>query len=169
MKYFPRLSFGAFLLVLATASHALESDRRQPADIGADRYDTDLKTGLTVFEGNVVLTQGTLELKADRAEITQKEQRIARALISGSPATLKQMLDDGPIDARATQIEYQLDSGQVVLTGAVEIRSPRGTLSGERVEYDLKTGRIQGSSTPGERVRLRVEPEAEPTPEPSGS
>jgi lipopolysaccharide export system protein LptA len=81
-------------------------------------------------------------------------------VLEGQPATLGQDLDDGGrLDARARVIDYDVASGIVVLTGAVEIDQPRGSLRGERVTYDLNTGQLTGGGegVPG-RVSLRINP-----------
>ena len=59
--------------------------------------------------------------------------------------------------ARASQIVYTLSSDVVLLTGSVVIEQPRGTLRGETIKYDLKTGRMDGGGD-GNRVKMRIMP-----------
>ena len=74
--------------------------------------------------------------------------------------TLKQVADNGePMNARAARIVYTLSSDQVVLTGGVAIEQPRGTLRGETIKYDLKTGRLDGGGD-GSRVQMRILPKS---------
>jgi lipopolysaccharide export system protein LptA len=153
------------LLVLAWVSFpaaALKADRTQPMDIQADALETKVNEGRATLDGNVRITQGSLRVGAANAVVQQNDNReVTRATLRGSPATLGQDLDDGGrVDARASVIDYDVAGGVIVLTGAVEIDQPRGTLRGERITYDLNSGQLTGggSATPG-RVSLRINPE----------
>ena len=65
-----------------------------------------------------------------------------RAVLTGGPVKLKQQLDDGtPMNATANKVDYDLKAEVVVFTGKVTIQQPRGTLNGQRVVYNMKTGR----------------------------
>lgn len=146
---------------VATPTKALEADRSQPMDIQADSLQTEINEGKATLQGNVRITQGSLKVAAARADVQQNADRqVTRAVLEGAPATLGQDLDDGGrVDARARVIDYDVAAGVVVLTGAVEIDQPRGTLRGERITYNLETGQLTGGGTdaPG-RVSLRINP-----------
>lgn len=151
------------LLLLAAAlpvdSAAKTNDRNQPMDVEADRTDAELGDDSdAVLSGNVKITQGSLEVGADRATIHRKAGEISQVVLTGSPATLKQVNDNGEtMNAHAAQIVYTLTSDLIVLTGGVVIEQPRGTLRGETIKYDLKTGRLDGGGD-GSRVKMRIMP-----------
>lgn len=150
------------LLALATATtvQARSDDRDQPMDVNADRMDGALvDDGTVTIERNVRITQGSLDIRSDAAEITLRGGEIVRVVLTGSPAVLRQVDDAGqPMQARANRIDYALSSSQVLLTGAVLIDQPRGTLSGERIFYDLDSGRINAGDEDGGRVRMVIQP-----------
>jgi lipopolysaccharide export system protein LptA len=157
-----RLVAPSTLLLAAIVSLAVQAkttDRNAPMDVAADRTDALLGDDSdSTLSGNVRITQGTLEVSADRAVIHRKAGNIDQIVLTGSPATLKQMSDSGePMNARANQIVYSLSSDLVVLTGGVVIEQPRGTLRGETIKYDLKTGRLDGGGD-GKRVQMRILP-----------
>lgn len=142
---------------------ALKTDRDQPMDVDADRLETSSQTGLARLIGNVRITQGSLIAESATAEVQQNDEgEIARAVLAGTPARLEQALDDGgKLEAVARNIDYDLAAGVVVLTGAVEIAQPQGTIRGERITYTLETGQMVGDGTGGDgRVRLRINPGA---------
>ncbi|TNJ35402.1 lipopolysaccharide transport periplasmic protein LptA [Arenimonas terrae] len=149
------------LLSLLAAAPALakSTDRDQPMDINADSSDSLLQdNGMSVLEGNVTIRQGTLKVDADRAEVHRRNGEIERIVLIGAPARLRQVSDSGEaMDARARQVVYTLSDENMVLTGAVEIRQPRGTLRGETVKYDINTGRLNGGGD-GQRVSMRILP-----------
>ena len=151
------------LMLLAAAlpfdAIAKSSDRTQPMDVSSDRTDAMLGDDSdSILSGNVRITQGSLDVQAERAVIHRRGGDISEVTLTGSPATLRQVADNGePMNARAAQIVYNLSSDQVVLTGGVVIEQPRGTLRGETVKYDLKSGRLDGGGD-GSRVKMRIMP-----------
>ena len=63
------------LFVLAVPlAHAEKADKQKPIEIDADRIHVDDRQKVHVFEGNVLMKQGTLEIRGDRVVVTQDEQ-----------------------------------------------------------------------------------------------
>jgi len=153
------LSSLLLIALLPLGAQAKTTDRNAPMDIEADSTDAMLgDDSESVLTGSVKITQGSLEVNADRAVIHRKAGDISQVVLTGAPATLKQVADNGePMNARASQIVYTLTSDLVVLTGSVVIEQPRGTLRGETIKYDLKTGRLNGGAD-GKRVQMRIMP-----------
>lgn len=156
------------MALFTVAGHGLESDRDQPMDIRAIDSDTDLNSGVLKLIGDVVITQGSLRIEAETGEVHQPEQAAAvtRVTLEGSPACLEQELDNaaGKMRACSRKIDYDRRTDAVVLTGNVRIEEPRGTLTGERVTYNIAEGRVQGQSAGGDsRVRFVIPPRAKET------
>lgn len=154
----------AGLLLLATCGQALELDRSQEILFEADTIERDEQAQLTVMTGSVSVRQGSLDIRADRAEFHGPLETLNRLVVEGAPATLHQALEqrEGDLDARARRIEYDLVEGQLVLTGNAEVNQGNRHLSGERIRYDLGRDRViaEGDTEPGgERVRIRIDPE----------
>lgn len=153
----------AMLAGLSAPADARRSDRNQQMVIDADRgdYATDASAP-SVLRGNVTIVQGTLNIRADRADIHQtRGGDIARVVLHGAPATLRQQLDDGtPMNVRATQIDYDHQREVAVFTGNVHVQQPRGSLSGERVTYNMATGQVQSGGEGSGRVRMTIQPRA---------
>ncbi|MDO5506135.1 MAG: lipopolysaccharide transport periplasmic protein LptA [Pseudoxanthomonas suwonensis] len=153
----------ALLAGLSLPAEARRSDRNQQMVIDADTgdYATD-GSRPSVLRGNVTIVQGTLNIRADRADIHQTGGGdIARVVLHGSPATLRQQMDDGtPMNVRAAQIDYNHQSEIAVFTGNVRVEQPRGSLSGERVTYNMVTGQVQSGGEGSGRVRMTIQPRA---------
>ena len=157
------LPLSAVLLALALMPAtvlARTSDRSKPMDIDAGRSDYSMDDSRpTVLSGGVIITQGTLEIRADQAVITSANGDPVRVVLTGSPVTLKQELDDGKqMDAVAKKVDYDLKTEIVVFTGGVNIRQPSGSIAGERVVYNMKTGQVQGGGQDAGRVKIRILP-----------
>jgi lipopolysaccharide export system protein LptA len=161
-----RLADLALVAVLAlplAPAMALERDRDQPMEITAQGSDTNLETGMHTLIGKVEIRQGSLLIQADRGEVHQPSgaEEVSRVVLEGTPARLEQALDNGAgfMRARAARIDFNRASNTVVMTGGVQIEDPRGTLSGERVSYDIAQGRVQGQSSGDDgRVRFVIPP-----------
>lgn len=147
--------------VAAGPALAKSTDRQQPMDLSAANMDALLSDdSVSTLEGSVTIRQGSLEVDADRAEIHRKAGEIDRIVLTGSPARLRQISDQGePMDASAAQVVYTISSEVMLLTGNVVITQPRGNLSGETVKYDITTGRLDGGGD-GQRVQMRILPKA---------
>ncbi|TXH65042.1 MAG: lipopolysaccharide transport periplasmic protein LptA [Lysobacteraceae bacterium] len=146
----------------ADAAHARSSDRNQPMDIDAGRQEGSLDgNSVNVFSGGVTITQGTLDIRADRADIHQRGGEVVRAVLTGKQAVLKQQMDDGmPMTAKADRIDYDMTTDVVVLSGNFSVTTPRGTSSGQRLTYDLKSGYLKSGGEGEGRIKLRILPNA---------
>ncbi|TXK65077.1 lipopolysaccharide transport periplasmic protein LptA [Alkalisalibacterium limincola] len=156
------LALAALALALAAApvtGQARSSDRDQPMEIDAEDFDGVLSDDSTLrLRRNVQIVQGTLNIQADAADVSTRAGEIARVVLTGSPARMRQVDDAGlPMNARANRIDYDLSGNSIVLTGSVEIEQPRGNLSGERVVYNLDSGQINAGGEGG-RVRMVIQP-----------
>ncbi len=160
----PRRIVDALLLCAALActgaASARTSDRNQPMDAESNQNTCNLGVGgQCVLTGAVQITQGTLGISAAKAVIYTAKGDISRAVFTGGPVQLKQQLDDGkPMSARANNVDYNLKTEVVVFSGGVKIEQPSGSISGERVVYNLKTGTIDGGGQGSGRVRMRIVP-----------
>lgn len=147
------------LLLLAGPALAKSTDRNQPMDISAAQVDAVLTDdGDALMKGDVVISQGTLNVRADDALVTRKGGDIEQVVLTGTPAVLSQVNDNGEkMTARAAKIVYTLSTDLIVMTGGVVVNQPRGNLKGEMIKYDLTTGRLDGGGGGG-RVSMRILP-----------
>lgn len=156
------LALLAAALAFAGAAGARSTDRNQPMDTESDRQSgTFTGDSVNVLSGNVHITQGSLDVRAARADITMRDGEAVRALLTGAPVVLTQQMDDGtPMTARASTVDYDLKGETATFTGNVQIQQPRGTMTGARVVYNLKSGAIDsgGGENNGGRVRMHILP-----------
>jgi lipopolysaccharide export system protein LptA len=145
---------------VASTAWARSTDRSQPMDAEANQNTCTLgDAGQCVMTGNVQINQGSLDISASKATVFRSGGDISRALLSGSPVVLKQQMDDGtPMTAHASNVDYNLTTDVVIFTGDVTIQQPRGTMSGQRVVYNLKTGSIDSGGQGNGRVKMRIMP-----------
>lgn len=160
------LLFAVILTVTATIASARTNDRKQPMDIEAGRQvGTFSGDSVNTLSGGVHITQGSLDIQSSTARITLAAGDPVRAVFNGGPVKLKQQMDDGsPMNASAKGVDYNLKSEIVVFTGDVHLQQPSGSLSGERVVYNLKTGSLEGGGEGNGRVKMRILPSGSKAP-----
>ena len=148
--------------VLPALALAKTSDRDQPMTLDADasvcnQADANSRC---VFNGNVVIVQGTLEIRADRAEIVRSNGDIAQVILTGKQVKMKQQMDDGTwMDAQADRVEYDMKTETITFIGNYTVKSDRGSNSGQRMVYNTKSGNMQ-SGGDGTRVRTVIQPKS---------
>lgn len=153
------------LIAVSGSLSAKSSDRLLPMDMSADSGDALLSDdGESTISGNVLITQGSLKLEADKAIITRVKGVTSKATLSGNPVRMQQLDDDGQLmKATAKQIIYLISAEQISLNGSVVIDQPRGSMRGETIRYDLKTGRMTAGGD-GTRIQMRLEPKTPAKP-----
>lgn len=162
----------AAALTLATVPAGAErADRDKPLNFAADtlRYDDARQTN--VLTGNVVITKGTMSMRAGRVEVRQTPDghQSAVAIGGGKPAHYRQKRDrvDEYVEGEAERIEYDGRTDTLKLMGDAVIRRYRGDtladeISGQVITYDNvaevftvdggaqgSTGRVRGVLSPG--------------------
>jgi lipopolysaccharide export system protein LptA len=180
MNYRPLLTLLLCVGAIASAQ-AEKADRSKPLTIEADQPGTvDLQKQVLVFNGNVVVAQGTMSIRAERVEVRERPDghRSATALGGpGKPAAFRQKREgvDETIEGSAERIEYESRGDVVRFSGSAQVRRLRGStpadeISGSVITYDSgnETFSVQGAaSAPGAasgsgRVRVVI------TPKPDG-
>jgi lipopolysaccharide export system protein LptA len=155
----PRHALAFFLVAALPAVHAEKADRSKPLTIEADQPGTlDLVKQVVVFNGNVIVAQGTMAIRAERVEVRERADghRSATALGgTGKPASFKQKRDgvDESIEGVAERIEYDSRGEVVRFSGNAQVRRLRGGLpadeiTGAVITYDSgnETFSVQGAA-----------------------
>ena len=157
------VSIGSALAFLSVAASA--QDRDQPIQIEANKAEYSDRSGVSTYNGNVVLTQGTLVLHGNTLTVTRnKENGNIEAVLVGTPATLEKPADSEtpePVDGRAMRMEYNSGAAILTLTGDAYVKRGGDAISGETIKHDLNSARTQASSSDnGGRVKITIQPDS---------
>lgn len=161
MKCFKVCLTAVLCLLLSGPLLALKTDRQEPLDVKADSTGGTLGDGTATLQGNVEIRQGSLWVRADVADVSKIEGRVQHIALSGQPVRLQQEIEnEGLVTAEAAQIEYEVATGIVTLTGAADVNHPQYQISGEKLVYDMNLQHFQGQGG-GEngRIQIRLDPE----------
>ncbi len=163
--------------VLSPSAQAEKADRLKPLNVEADQpSNLDLQKRVVVFNGNVVVTKGSLVIRAARVEVRETPDGYQAAIATGSAgklATFRQKRDgvDEFIEGQAERLEYDSKADTVRFINAAVVRRLRGAavadeVTGSVVSYDNTTEvfSVSGGSSaatpanPGGRVRAVLTP-----------
>lgn len=168
IKFFPPLSgllclLGA--LVSATPALALPADRQATITVEADRAQINEKTGITDYQGAVIIKQGSLLIEAEQVTIYSTDGQAHKIICLGKPAHYQQQpnIEDGLVNAHADTIEYYLDRETITLIKNASLEQQGSTLKGDHINYDLKAELVvaRGSDNSQQRVHMVI-PASEP-------
>lgn len=160
----------AFVLA-AMPAHGERADREKPINVEADRMTADDLKKIAIFEGRVVLTQGTTVLRADRVIVRQDKDGLQSATATGKPATFRTKRDgvDEWIDGESERIEYDQRQERVELFDRAKLVRDKDEVRGDYISYETKTEFFQVQPTKSASVasgRGRVSATFQPKPKP---
>jgi lipopolysaccharide export system protein LptA len=158
------------LLSLATSyffpAFAENADREKPINIEADRGTMDDKTSTAVFEGNVVLTQGTLIIRADELTVIQENDEFKKGIAIGNLAYFKQKREgyEEFIEGEAERIEYNAITDELRMFRNAKLWRDEDEVFGPFISYDAGTEQfiVDGSTSPSNpgRVKAIIKPKS---------
>lgn len=158
------------LSLLCMPASAERADREKPTNIEADRMSMDDMRKESVFEGNVVLTQGTMMLKADKITVKQDAEGFSSGVATGRPAQFRQKREgmDEFIEGFADRVEYDGKSEKLQLFTNARVKRGDDEVHGDYISYNAVTEfyevlSTKGSTTattsgPAQRVRATIQP-----------
>jgi lipopolysaccharide export system protein LptA len=150
--------------LVPAAAWALSTDRNEPMSIEADRVELNDSEGVSVYHGNVKVTQGTLVLTGETMTVYNKGDKVQKVVMEGKPATYKQRPDnkDQDVRAKALRMEYFTSPEYIVLQKEAEVEQEGDVLRSERIEYDVARDKVNaGTNQPNERVHITIQPRPE--------
>ncbi|WP_370981386.1 lipopolysaccharide transport periplasmic protein LptA [Agaribacterium sp. ZY112] len=155
------------LCAIASACLALPDDAEKDLELEAESlvYD-ELKNTLT-YSGSVTMQQGSMLIKADDVIIFGNAEKATRVLATGRPAHFQQTPSVGaePVTARAIKLDYDIHNKGLILEGDATLDQEGASLSGNRIEYDVKQALVKASSLSEgsdekKRVKMIIPPKA---------
>lgn len=157
-----RLGATALLAFCCVAARAEHADRTQDIVVDATDARADHAHQTAEFSGDVVVTQGSLEIRADRVQMRAgpNGERLGVAFgKAGAPVRFRQR-GDRPgewSEGQAERVEYDSVANEVRLVGGATLRNLDGaavtqSMAGDTITYD--TARDTITSTDADRRAL---------------
>lgn len=167
----PRRLLGVLIAVLAMLAlppaSAEKADAEQPLQIESDRLSANDLTKEATFEGDVVLTKGTIRMTADKIVVKEQEKGSHRAVATGNPVRFRQRMDAKDakeavwVEGEAQRIEYDERTEKVELYDKARVDRAGDEVRGDYILYDQRTEffSVRGGKGPSSgRVRAIIQP-----------
>lgn len=163
-------------VALVPAAQAEKADRDKPTQIEANRMSADDARRLTVFDGNVVLTRGTIRVTADRVVVRQDSEGYQFATATGKPARFRQRQDAKPpesegqwMEGEALRMEMDDRSGKIELYDDARVKRGGDEVAGNYILVDQRSdffsvgpGKDGKDPAPPGRVKAVIQPKPRP-------
>ena len=178
-----KYSAAALLLALAFPVYAEKADKEKPMNLEADRMSMDDVKKVQIFDGNVVLTQGTMQIRTNKLVVTQDADGFQRGVATSGPgglARFKQKLDgkDEYIEGEAERIEHDARSEVTQFFVRAWVKNGQDEVKGHYISYNSLTENYLVTNGAGEtksatgapqaRVRAIIQPKGKNAPAADG-
>ncbi len=154
---------------------AEKADKDKPTNIEANRMSSDDAKRMSIFEGNVLLTKGTVVVRADRIVVRQDADGFQFATAYGSPVRFRQKGDpkgerEGVwTDGEALRVEIDDRNERIELFERARVTRDRDVVNGEHIFLDQRTEFFSVSAAKGAaptspegRVKAVIQPKTKP-------
>ncbi len=161
------LLLGLLLGLLPLQSTALDSDRDQAIEIEADHLEVREQEKISIYEGNVKLVQGSLNISSDRLVIHFNDaNELTLMEMTGQPARFRQ-LDNARQEmlGEAEQIDYTESESLLELRRSAYFNHAGDVIKSDFIRFNTDTNGIEaGGTQPDERVKMVIKPRQKQTP-----
>jgi len=147
--------------LISGSAYARKSDLTKQIFIDGDRSEYDVQAGIQVWvwTGNVEISQGTMEIKADRITVTLRDKKLSRIQGTGSPIEFQQENEAGElVTGNADAIDYDAENNSLALSGNATLTQPGQRLQSERIEFDLNNQKVSADGGNSGRVSIQIQP-----------
>jgi lipopolysaccharide export system protein LptA len=161
-----------FAASACTAALAERADREKEIVVGADHLLADDANRTSVFEGSVVVTQGTMRMTANKVTVKEDAERHKYYVAYGAPVTFRQKRDkvDEWVEGYAERAEFDDLTDVLKLYNRARVKSNQNEITGEFISYDMNkelaevTGAAPGAPPPATmpRVKMTIVPQRKP-------
>jgi lipopolysaccharide export system protein LptA len=137
---------GVILALTMNSAFALSTDKQKDIEIEADSAEMDDLKGITIYRGDVVVTQGSIRMTGHTMTVHFAESGdMELVIMQGKPATYRQLPDNSKTydEAEARQMEYYALKDYIILIDNALVTKPNGSrMSGRRIEYDTVLSKV---------------------------
>jgi lipopolysaccharide export system protein LptA len=155
---------------------AESADRDKPIDLEADTLKVDDAKQISTYSGNVILTQGTLVIRADKLIVREDSGGFQQSTSLGNPTTFKQKREgkNEYMEGSAQRIEYDGRMDKIQLYTKAWVKRGEDIVHGDYISYDANseyaevlggTKSTDGVTSSG-RVRAVIQPKNKKSTEP---
>lgn len=136
MNLLIRLSLS--ILLLPSLAWAEAADRGKPIELEADSMTVNYAKKTSTYTGNVILTQGTLVINADKLVVREDKDGFQHSTATGNPTTFRQKMEgkNEYMQGSAQRIEYDGRMDKIQLFTRAWVKRGEDIVHGDFISYD---------------------------------
>jgi len=152
-----------FLLISIVFANALAAinDNQQAIEVEADSLEIRDSENISIYRGNVLLTQGSLTIRCNQLTIYFDDQNaLSRMEMIGSPASYEKLDERGQqFLGQANQMEYRQKNSTLILRDNAQFSHAGDIIKSNSITVNTENNSIQaGSVEPDDRVHVLIQP-----------
>ncbi|PPD57067.1 MAG: lipopolysaccharide transport periplasmic protein LptA [Methylotenera sp.] len=166
-KYMCKLIISA-CLCFSLQALAESADRNKPIELEADTVTVNDAKKTSTYTGNVILTQGTLIIRADKLVVREDKEGFQHSTSTGAPTTFKQKLEgkNEYMQGSGQRIEYDGRMDKVQLYTKAWVKRGEDIVYGDYISYDANAeyaeviggAKSESGGTSSGRVKAIIQP-----------
>lgn len=163
------LAAAAIAALLPPYPCATARDGDQPIMLSADRAEIDNSKGVSVYRGDVVLTQGTQTITGEVMHVyyVPNSRELDHIVVEGDPASYRELPEGESeyVHAKAPRMEYYAAGPhRIHLLQGATLWQGRNTFRGKEVVYNIEADKVVARSGTGKasRVHITIYPNQQP-------
>ena len=143
----------------ALPAHAEKADREKPINYSADTGDVNYQTKVGSLAGSVIITQGTLTIRADRMVFHQNPDNSLAVTAYGNPVSFRQKRDgfDEYYEGFSQRVEYDGAKEFVELFDRALLRRGQDEIRSNYISYSAVTEMFKAEGRPGSTPAANAE------------
>ena len=151
---------------------AESADRDKPIELEADTVTVNDAKKTSTYMGNVILTQGTLIIRADKLIVREDKDGFQHSTSTGNPTTFKQKREgkNEYMQGSGQRIEYDGRMDKVQLYTKAWVKRGEDIVYGDYISYDANAEyaeviggtKSESGGTSSGRVRAIIQPKNKP-------
>jgi len=147
------------LVFAAAAAHAEIGDREKPINFTADSGGVNYQTKVGTLTGNVIVTQGTMTVHADKLVLKQNPDNSVSVSAFGNPVSFRQKRDgvDEYFEGYAQHIEYDGTKQFLELFDHALLRRGQDEIRSNYITYNAATEVFKAEGRPASPAAAAAE------------
>jgi lipopolysaccharide export system protein LptA len=176
MNQYIRTGLAIISIFNSIYAFAESADRNKPIELEADSVIVNDAKQTSTYTGTVILTQGTLVIRADKLIVREDKNGFQHSTSTGNPTTFKQKREgkNEYMEGSARRIEYDGRMDKVQLYKKAWVKRGEDIVYGDYISYDANAeyaevigGKKSESAGPSSgRVRAIIQPKNKTKPKP---
>jgi lipopolysaccharide export system protein LptA len=147
-------ALAALAVAVCAPASAEKGDRDKPINYSADSGDVNYQTKVGALKGNVIITQGTMTIRADRIDFKQNADNSVSATAYGNPMSFRQKREGTEewFEGYAQRAVYDGTREFLELFDQALLRRGQDEIRSNYISYNAATEQFKAEGRPGSKA-----------------